>query len=292
MKEISAKIIADSISPQGVRLTTFEIEYPRFILAELNTHRMLSKNTASSRAIPVSSMLEMVRDDPAHPFFWAKNQPGMQAKEEVEDWDAFGQGQYQWYGAANDAAIRAETMMKQGYHKAITNRLLEPFQWCKTVITGTEWNNFFYLRNHEAAQPEFQILARKMYEARENSRPVLLYPGEWHLPYFSHGYWGSGCHNEALEDARKISVSCCAQVSYRKQDDSLEKANKIFDMLNIGDENNPCHASPTEHQATPMKDCTWPLYATACDRKGDYWSGNLKGWAQYRQMIPNNYKAG
>src|SRR5690606_31668745 len=224
MKEISAKIIADSISPQGVRLTTFEIEYPRFILAELNTHRMLSKNTASSRAIPVSNMLEMVRSDPAHPFFWAKNQPGMQAKEEVENWDAFGQGKYQWFGAAYDASTRAATMMKQGYHKAITNRLLEPFQWCKTVITGTEWNNFFYLRNHEAAQPEFQILAQKMYEAREQSSPHYMQPGEWHLPYYRCGWWTDGIGlAESLEDARMISVSCCAQVSYRKQDDSLEK---------------------------------------------------------------------
>jgi hypothetical protein len=56
----STKILADSISPDGVRLTTLEVVMPRIVLAEFNTHRMLSRNSASSRAIPIEKMIRMV----------------------------------------------------------------------------------------------------------------------------------------------------------------------------------------------------------------------------------------
>lgn len=292
MTEISAKIVADSINKQGVRLTTFEIEYPRFILAELNTHRMLSKNTASSRAIPIEKMIEQVQSNPARPYYWGKNQSGMKAKEEI-DGVSKSLARLNWDEAAQNVLVFVRHLADLGVHKQTANRLLEPFQWCKTVITGTEWNNFFYLRNHEDAQPEFRILAQKMFKERESSCPILLHTGEWHLPYYRDGFWASECFDESLGDARKISVSCCAQVSYRKQDDSIEKANKIFDMLNVGSKDNPCHASPTEHQATPMRvDETWEDGVTSKDRNNSRWSGNLKEWIQYRQLIPNNYKAG
>ena len=81
---INAKIVADSMSPEGVRLTTLQLRYPRFILAEFNTHRVFSRNSSSSRAIPVKKMLEQVQTDPAMPVWWGKNQPGMQAREELE----------------------------------------------------------------------------------------------------------------------------------------------------------------------------------------------------------------
>tara|TARA_R110000744_G_C19371770_1_gene563193 strand:- start:52463 stop:54367 length:1905 start_codon:yes stop_codon:yes gene_type:complete len=146
---ISAKVIAHSKSSvDGKEIITFELVYPRFIHGEIMTHRMFSRNAASSRAIPVQKMIDMVRALPAKPVHWGKNQPGMQAKEEVSNWDAFGQGEYQWNGAAFDASTRAETLNNQGYHKQIVNRILEPFQWMKTVVTATEWENFFWLRNH------------------------------------------------------------------------------------------------------------------------------------------------
>ena len=65
---IEAKIVADSIYKQGQRLTTFTVVFPRFILAELNTHRMLSRNSASSRARPFQAMLNDVRKDPFVPI--------------------------------------------------------------------------------------------------------------------------------------------------------------------------------------------------------------------------------
>ena len=72
---IKAEIIADSLSPQGHRLTTFICVFPRIVLAEFNTHRMLSRNSASSRAIPFNKMLEMVKTNPFIPFIVATSVP-------------------------------------------------------------------------------------------------------------------------------------------------------------------------------------------------------------------------
>ena len=294
---IKAKIIADSICA-GSRITTFELEYPRFIHGELMTHRMFSRNAASSRAIPVDTMMQLIEDSPAKPVEWGMNQSGMQAKELHTSSAGC---EWVWCMAAKDAVASAKALQKQGLHKQIVNRVLEPFQVMKTVVTATEYANWFYLRNHSDAQPEIHVLAEKMLEAFNSSTPVELKSGEWHLPYVGVNVEGTGrisYHLEDeegdvtqmvhLEDALKISASCCAQVSYRKQDDSLEKALKIWDML-VGMK--PVHASPFEHQATPMEDnCDsdtrfWEEGVTHSDRTGCKWSGNFKGWIQHRQLI-------
>lgn len=140
---ISAKIIADSVAfNSGKRIITFEIEYPRFILAELAQHRVFSKSSSSSRAQPIKNVIEQILNNPSMPLFWGKNQSGMQAIEEIENYDKFGQGEYQWLGAMTHAIERAKTLSEQGYHKQIVNRILEPFQVMKTVITATEFDNF------------------------------------------------------------------------------------------------------------------------------------------------------
>lgn len=296
---ISATIIRDSINPTGNRLITMELEYPRFILAELNTHRMLSKNSASSRAIPVKSMHDHIRSNTARPVFYGKNQSGMVAKEELNElgkaatkaaWDA-----------ARDSAISHSTVISDiGNHKQVANRLVEPFQMMKTIISGTEWENFFWLRYHKDAQPEFQELAKCMYEAVNLSTPQKLTHGMWHLPYvdtrfnsYGQTYWSAGEEIDLIT-ARKISASCCAQVSYRKNDDSIEKALKIFDMLNIGQPDVPPHLSPVEHQASAMfhvepnyNPVTCEIGTTHIDTKGRHWSGNFCGWIQYRKLLPN-----
>src|SRR3954452_24195130 len=74
-----AKVLADSVSPAGQRLTTLEATFPRFVLAEFNTHRVFSRNSASSRAIPVAKQLRRVLDDPYVPIEFGSNKPGMQA---------------------------------------------------------------------------------------------------------------------------------------------------------------------------------------------------------------------
>ena len=293
---IKATIIADSINPNGVRLTTFEMEYPRFIHAEVMTHRMLSKNAASSRAIPVEKMHEHIKNDPGRPIYWGENQSGMQAKKELEGANLT-TVQHLWEMAQNDAIDIAKDMYQQGLHKQIANRVTEPFQTMKTIISGTEWANFFWLRDHPDAQPEFERLAASAKAAMDISRPNLLHPGEWHLPYINNvrkdGVVIYMNNNEEIapRDAQIISASCCAQVSYRKLDDTLEKAKMIFDRL-INTE--PVHASPIEHQATPIPNTigfeVWPKGITHQRRDKSLWSGNFRDWIQFRQTLPNHTK--
>lgn len=312
--KIEAKIIAHSKSSvTGKEIITWELTYPRFIHSEFMTHRLFSRNAASSRAIPVAKMLEMVRLTPAMPVRFGANQAGMQDKGVDHDamisgWDGDGIGgkigdfipdcftpKGAWTMAARTASMWAEVFAEAGYHKQVANRLIEPFQWMKTVMTATEDDNWFWLRDHNDADPTIHALASVMWEAKQASEPVVLTPNDWHMPYFGDGYWLLDC-GIPLEDALAISSSCCAQVSYRKLDDSLEKAKDIFAKLI---ESKPCHASPTEHQATPMRKenwgsnlssfrQTWEDGITHCDRAGNLWSGNFKGWVQHRQLIPDN----
>lgn len=308
---ISAKIIAHSKSSvTGKEIVTFELEYPRFIHAEFMTHRLFSRNAASSRAIPVEKMLETINNNPAMPEYWGKNQAGMSAAEEVDDLtksDAI----HKWRWALEEASKQASYLYKIGVHKQIVNRLVEPFSHIKVVCTATEYDNFFHLRKHKDAQPEIRILAERMWQALQESKPQLLHPGEWHLPYIDVWRNDNGClgyinpnfNDKSSEDetfldedvALKISASLCAQVSYRKSDDSLEKALIIYDRLV---NSSPVHASPFEHQATPMpiflptdylRGHIWNVDGiTHEDKNGNLWSGNFKGWIQHRQLIPNN----
>jgi thymidylate synthase ThyX len=306
---ITAQVIADSINDQGTRITTLEIETPRIIWSEFLTHRMLSKNASSSRAIPVKKMLDLVRKEAARPFHWGKNQPGMQAFEEqttlingytADEW---------WDLAANSVANFAEAFEEAKYHKQVVNRLLEPFSHIKAVVTATSYDNFFKLRIHEMADPTIHMLAVTMFQAMKENTPRVLVPGEWHTPYYQDGYWsdtgnGKDVHGCTLQEALMISASCCAQVSYRKLDDSFEKAVDVFTKLNLTDDNeDPRHSSPAEHQATPMehpiwdnelfqKSCegeyTWENGVTHLDRENNFHSGNFMHWIQHRQLIPGH----
>lgn len=304
--QVSAKVIADSISPNGTRITTFELEYPRFIHSEFLTHRMFSRNSASSRAIPISKMMEQVKNDPAMPMHWGVNQAGMQAKESITGWKRNVAGML-WKSAAAAAVTSASTLEEFGLHKQIVNRLLEPFQRMKTVITSTEWNNYFHLRDHPDAQPEIEELAKAMKIAMDESTPQKLEIGEWHLPYVEWNTDADGqyfLHEDitSLEEALKVSASCCAQVSYRLLDESVEKAIKIYDQLVAG---KPVHASPFEHQAKVMvQPCVDNTYGmdldsyyidigtTHMDMSGVFWSGNFKGFIQHRQLIKDHVVEG
>lgn len=299
---IKATVIQDS-THMGKRITTFELEYPRFIHAELMTHRQFSRNAASSRAIPIEKMISHVVENPAAPIHWGANQPGMQAKQELGELAKFN-AKTIWQLAVDSAISWAKELSSTGAHKQIANRITEPFQTMKTIVTATEWDNWFWLREHPDAQPEIHELARCMREAMESSTPLTLNPGEWHVPYVERHRWDtvgpvyyaiSGVQ-VTLEEAQMISASCCAQVSYRKTDDSLEKARMVYSRLV---DSEPVHASPVEHQATPMDSPrtylgdsheAWETGVTHLDRKGHFWSGNFKGWIQFRQLVPNNAK--
>lgn len=318
MSNITAKVIADSVSAvNGKRITTYELEFPRFILPEFNTHRMISKNSASSRAIPVKTMLETICNSPAMPSHWGKNESGMQANEEHDAFvyyapeDCFTSSREgAWRVARDNACEAAKAFAKAGYHKQIVNRLTEPFQMIKVVATATEWDNFFWLRKHKDAQPEIRILAEKMWEARAASTPEVLQPGEWHTPYVAQcvnyndkvEYYIGEPGQESFrmltkEQALKVSASMCAQVSYRKADDTLEKALMIYDRLV---ESKPVHASPFEHCATPMlaKETGRGALNTSIETTQEgvtchhktlgFMSGNFAGWIQHRQLIECN----
>lgn len=280
---ITAKIIADSLSPDNVRLVTMQLEYPRFIHSEVMTHRVFSRNASSSRAIPVAKMIEAVRANPAMPIHWGKNQPGMQADGQLID-ELLDRAKDRWMQAANAAADIAESMNELGLHKQVANRILEPFQHMNVVVTATEWDNFFELRAHPDAQPEIHELALQMRKAMDTSIPMSLRYGEWHLPYVNR-YRGEESGNSVIfygdkgelsvADAIMVSASCCAQVSYRKLDDSLEKARDIYERLI---ESKPAHASPFEHQATP-----------SVGRLHYGLNGNFNGWIQNRKLIESNF---
>jgi hypothetical protein len=200
-----------------------------------------------------------------------------------------------WHEAGLDSVRWSQSLGHYKVHKQIANRVTEPFQMMKTVVTATEWDNWFWLRNHKDAQPEIAKLAKCMIWQQSASRPIALRPGEWHVPYVKRTvlrgqlyYWDSNELPLDAHSAKIISASCCAQVSYRTTNDTLDKAKLIFDKL-INSE--PCHASPVEHQATPMTSLraqNWPDGLTHKQRDGSCWSGNFKGWIQHRQLISNH----
>jgi thymidylate synthase ThyX len=273
MTIITAKVIEDSISEHGVRLTTLQLCYPRFIHAEFMTHRVFSRNASSSRAIPVAKMIEQVRTNPAMPIHWGKNQAGMQANEELAPLAQEGARQL-WMQAARDAASTAHVMADMGLHKQVANRILEPFQYMHVIVTATEWDNFFELRDHPDAQPEIHALAKVMKYAFAESRPRLLHDGQWHLPYVT--------RQERLEHFTdtdlllKVSGARCARVSYLTHDGetpSIEKDVALYERLVGGV---PLHASPIEHQATPLAEA-------------DMWSGNFRGWLQNRKLVESSF---
>ena len=309
-KNIWAKVICDSIAEGSInRMTTFEIQFPRFILAELNTHGMLKKCTQSSRAVPIKALLDLYKDEFYIPVRFGKNQAGMSSREylsEVEDMVAGG------YWIQAEASIRelVEVLSdKEGLnvHKQWAARLYEPFMYIKLVITATEWDNFFWLRDDEdAAQPEMVDLARKMKAARDESTPNVLKAGEWHMPYVE-TIWERNSrtlevHQVFLDTdgqvidtdtALMISASCCAQSSYRKLDDSIEKAKVVYDKLFGGSKP---HYSPTESQGRVMQGQKANLVqrvfpsllevgVSHMDRTAQLWSGNLKGFVQYRKLL-------
>lgn len=310
---IEATIIADSESSvTGQRLTTFQVEHPRIILAEMNKHRMLSNSYQSSRAVPIDKMNNIVRVDGFIPDKFGRNQSGMSAGEDLSP-DEQKEASAVWEAALQVACNAADRLSDIGVHKQWAGRVNEPFQWTVGIITATEWDNFFYLRRDKAAQPEFKALADAMWVAYQESEPEVLKPDEWHTPYVSHGRTSNGKlfyylpsdldgYDQilTLDNALRYSAASVAQVSFRKLDQSVETLERVWNRcFNSGIP----HAVVAEHQATPITPKLewkysplagwsdgrdWPRGVTHKDSDGKYWSGNLQGFIQHRQLIPNN----
>lgn len=258
---ISAEIIADSLSPKGHRCTSFVLNFPRIVLAEYNTHKMLSRNSASSRAVPFNKMLEKVNSDPFIPIRWMKDHKGMQGNEYFHAFDEEGL-RSNWLRARDTAVLQAQTLSEKGLTKQIVNRLLEPFMWHTIITTATEWENFFALRAHEAAEIHIQELAHEMLEIYNNSKPKELKPGEWHIP-FGDKFDQDRLHNMVCEDKPtvhnydqqinnlkiKIAVARCARISYfnfEGKDDYHADVELYNNLSNMG------HWSPFEHLSKVM----------------------------------------
>jgi hypothetical protein len=271
----TVKVIAASVSEGGKPIYTFQLRYWRAIHSELMTHRDFSRNASSSRAIPVQKMIDQVRNDPAGPIFWGSNQPGMQAGAELTGDELAGAKSY-WKTSAFSAADYATRLMDLGLHKQVANRVLEPYQWISVIVTATEWDNWFELRDHNDAQPEIRDLARTMGIAMKASVPVVRGhkrddPLNWHLPYVQ----VRERDLFRLDLLQAISAARCARVSYLTHDGaepSAEKDLALYEKLVGGV---PLHASPVEHQAVPA---THPK-----DR-----CKNFVGWHQYRANVEIN----
>lgn len=289
---IDAKIVLDSVGPNGARLTTFELTYPRMVHAELMTHRMFSRNSASSRAIPTEKLLARIEDDPAGPVWWGKNQSGMQAREALTGSDLEA-AQKTWLmlrdNAVREARFLAGTI---GLHKQIANRVVEPWMFIVVIVTATEFGNFFALRDHADAQPELAACAAKAHVLYKESVPRKLDSGQWHLPFVTgndeadlHGY-----HDEAR---CFISTGRCARVSYLTHDG---KRDPEADIALAKERIQPSgHMSPFEHVAQAMTQSEWTHYGAKLmtdwiiDRVPP---GNLWGWRQLRKTIKNEHDFG
>ncbi len=297
-KVISAKIVAHSKRKESDdELITMELTFPRIILAEVNTHRMFSRNTSSSRAIPFHKMVEAVENNPFIPMAFQKNHKGMQGSEYVDDYDLIEDLEQKWLMARDNAVKSAQTMhFNYDVTKQMCNRLLEPFMWTTMLVTTTKEGlyNFFRLRcpayrfdetavykskqeavadgygselkttiqwlkkNEGQAEIHMMELAEKVYDAYRESVPEELHEGEWHIPYLQEI---KDMGNEvSTEDAIKVSASICARVSYTNFDhdeDDVEKHTQLYRKLV---NNKPPHSSPLEHIGRCMKDDEFELF--------------------------------
>lgn len=303
------KVLTDSITPdyetvvgshrtyhKPVRLITIAYQAPRTTLAELNTHRIISKSAASSRAEPNEKMVERIMKNAYIP----DNLPdgrmmgeskGMQALANLSDENRIG-GQALVRDGSRMMIELARQLTELGWHKQDANRYLEPFNWVKGVISSTEWSNFFALRCGDLSYPPFRFFARAVYLAIKNSVPTLIPWGQWHLPFVGAADVGEA-HARAARIVEPVpggfdgwadcllarwSAARCARVSYyhfgRKTAD-YDQDDKTFHKL-AG--SHPKHASPLEHQA----------FAWKCDGSVSYpykQSNFNPVWVQHRKLL-------
>lgn len=316
-----AAVLADSVSPDGVRLTTLMVRFPRFILAEFNTPRMFSRSSASSRAIPTELFIEQVRNDPFIPETFNRRVRGMGIGDEL-DAEASADAEAAWRTAAWCAVNAAERLMKIGIDKSRANRVLEPYLWHTAIFTATEWSNFFALRcppgdepdSNFPAQVEFQWAAIFMRDAMAQSTPVKLDYGEWHLPaatLFETGMAKAAVELNVTTVVDDIKMACAGRLarwsSYDNQtDEPIDSSIRRAESLKVNH-----HMSPFEHIARPLTAnpedddrIVWGAAPALADHdagrrvptNGDTWDslvrrstfvGNFRGWVQMRKEIPN-----
>lgn len=347
MAKISATMVADSKSPHGHRISTMQVTFPRFILAELNTHRMLSRNSASSRAIPFEKMVKSVQENPFVPMAWMKDHKGMQGTEYVTN---IGEVEDYWLQARDEAVRYASGLNEAGVTKQLCNRLLEPFMWHTVLITATEFSNFFALRcpqyvltdfpnaiyrskkdviaaydqlmgndvvleedlnwlflNKGQAEIHMMALAEAMWDCMNESTPKALAAGEWHIPFgdmlgIKYEYPNSLKEEAWRMEMVKICTARCARISYTLVGEEGKPANyendiKLHDRLAESGHWSPfehCSKTMTEQEyeshisgkvefGTELEEGGWDIVEPDAMYKG--WSGNFRGFIQYRKQF-------
>lgn len=344
MNNIIAKVIADSKNEWDNRITTMIVTMPRIILAEFNTHRMFSRNSASSRAIPFDKMVKSVQENPFIPIAWQKDHKGMQGNEYITYKNTVELIKEEWVGASQDAILRA-TRLHSGkiasdnnlecdiVTKQLCNRLLEPFMYHTVICTATEWENFFALRcpqyqfsenpkhvyrswkdlqnshnnivddsllnrlqtNKGQAEIHMMALAEAMWDAYNESIPKELKAGEWYIPFgddIDAGEMiGISDYESIIEQKIKIATARCARISYTVVGEECKEPNyendiKLHDRLADSG-----HWSPFEHCAKTMSQAEREMNRVVIQKQNDSdnlgWSGNFKGFIQYRKTFNN-----
>jgi hypothetical protein len=302
---ISAEMIAyscDTVCPDS-KVMTVSVKYGLIIHAEFLRHRTLSRGVKSNRAIPMNIIRKEVLSDPYIPVWFGAVQRGMVSDREMK---------HKWFGKqvwlkSRYLACGAHWLAeKLGAHKEWANRLLNPWQWVRETITATEWDNLYNLRIHKDAQKDIRVVVELIEELSRKCEPEKLFHGWWHTPYVKHKYDDDGklqyIDNDGkqltLEEAKKASAARCARSSYDKHDGTQVTLEQDLPLYEILVDCDPKHASPVEHQATPMvqpynsilaeKSEPWENGLTHMDYDGNFWSGNLKGWVQHRQLLNNH----
>lgn len=285
------KIILDSVTPAGARLTTFQLTLPRIVLAEFNTHKMISKNSASSRAIPVPKKIKRIQADPFIPRKFGKNRKGMQNSEESLADHLAGVARAIWEHAIRDAITHAQALAEIEVHKQLANRLTEFADWHTIVASGTEWSNYFALRDHANAQDEIRDSAHEAKEQYAKNEPRPLAAGGWHLPYVT-GY-DVGQFMWTEKELIQLSVGRCAAVSFLNQENQLDPVGDIKRTVERLIPNG--HMSPTEHVAQSLTQDEWVTFGF---EQAARWVheripvGNFWGWRQWRKTLKNEHDFG
>jgi len=278
------KVIADTISHKK-RITTLEITYPRFIHAEIMTHRDRARNAGSSRAIPWATMSERIQNHPVIPIKWGLEQKGMQTGDDIPP-ELAALAEYLWLMARTEAMQYADQIHNIGktygqfygdykyqdvrIHKSIPNRITEPWMWITVVMTATSWRNFFKQRVDSQAEIHMQEIAKLMLATVKNSDPV---EADMHLPYIQEDDWNTpvplpGPSQSILAQMMKVSTARCARVSYVQHG---QKTKSFLADLALGEKlETSGHWSPFEHPA---------VYTG--ERSGCY-----NGWQSYRKWFP------
>jgi hypothetical protein len=220
-------------------------------------------------------MFDSIEHEPALPIHWGLNQKGMQAKKEMDAFSSKACQELVLQGLESILAI-CRSLESMGLHKQVVNRYLEPWSHISVVLTATEFDNFFALRCHPDAQPEIKQLADQMRDLYFSNTPRRLNPGQWHLPYildeerFAPGNRKTSGELKNEGSLIKASVARCARVSYLTHD--KKKPDLDVDIALYQRLWDSRHLSPFEHIGTPLAN-------------PNEWSGNFKGWCQYRKTI-------